>query len=85
MFFKTFAEKQIESKGRDYDDDMRKARVDKARAWDAVAEKNAEIKRLREVLKAVDHTLTVHGHIDRETPLHDRITSAVWDGDGNNQ
>jgi hypothetical protein len=41
--------------------------------WDAID----EIERLRTILKEVDYTLTVHGHIDRETPLHDRITESL--------
>lgn len=28
-------------------------------------------------LEAADHTLTVHGHIDRDTPLHERIRSLL--------
>jgi hypothetical protein len=32
---------------------------------------------LFEILQAVDHTLTVHGHIDCGTPLHRRITAAI--------
>lgn len=36
-----------------------------------------ENEKLREILKAVDHTLTVHGHIDRHTLLHERITSTL--------
>ena len=25
------------------------------------------------LLKAIDHTLSVHGHIDANTPLHERV------------
>lgn len=25
------------------------------------------------LLKAIDHTLSVHGHVDADTPLHDRL------------
>ena len=32
---------------------------------------------LFEILLAVDHTLTVHGHIDCGTPLHRRISAAI--------
>jgi hypothetical protein len=32
---------------------------------------------LTDILRAIDHTLTIHGHIDAGTPLHDRIRSAV--------
>ncbi len=32
---------------------------------------------LFEILKAVDHTLTVHGKIDCGTPLHHRIAAAL--------
>lgn len=32
---------------------------------------------LFELLQAVDHTLTVHGHVDGGTPLHQRITNAL--------
>ena len=32
---------------------------------------------LFEILQAVDHTLTVHGHVDGGTPLHDRITAVL--------
>lgn len=32
---------------------------------------------LLEVLNAVDHTLSVHGHIDSATPLHARIRAAL--------
>lgn len=32
---------------------------------------------LFEVLRAIDHTLTVHGHVDAGTPLHQRITNAL--------
>ena len=32
---------------------------------------------LFEILQAVDHTLTVHGHVDCGTPLHRRITAAL--------
>lgn len=37
------------------------------------------------ILRAINHTLTVHGHVDCETPLHDRITkylSTISNGDG---
>lgn len=36
-----------------------------------------ENEKLREILRAIDHTLTVHGHIDRHTLLHERITAAL--------
>lgn len=29
------------------------------------------------ILRAVAHTLTVHGHIDHDTHLHERVTEAV--------
>lgn len=32
---------------------------------------------LTAILKAVDYTLAVHGHIDAGTPLHDRIVAAL--------
>lgn len=32
-----------------------------------------EINRLKETLKAADHTLSIHGKIDANTPLHERI------------
>ena len=32
---------------------------------------------LFEILKAVDHTLALHGHIDSGTPLHQRIIAAL--------
>ena len=32
---------------------------------------------LFEILKAVDHTLALHGHIDGGTPLHQRIIAAL--------
>lgn len=37
----------------------------------------ADARRLREVLSAVDHTLTAHGHVDMNTPLHDRIRDVL--------
>jgi len=36
-----------------------------------------ENERLRNLLNAVEHTLTVHGKIDCETPLHRRISSVM--------
>jgi len=28
---------------------------------------------LAKLLEAIDHTLSVHGHVDAHTPLHDRL------------
>lgn len=36
-----------------------------------------EIDRLRAILEAADHTLTVHGKIDYYTPLHQRIAAGA--------
>jgi len=36
-----------------------------------------ENRRLRAVLSAVDNTLTAHGHMDANTPLHERITEVL--------
>ncbi len=36
-----------------------------------------ENERLIAVLRAVDHTLVAHGHVDSGTPLHGRITGAL--------
>lgn len=33
--------------------------------------------KLISILLAVDHTLTVHGHVDAFTPLHQRICRAL--------
>lgn len=38
-----------------------------------------EVKRLRQVLREVNHTLCIHGHIDQETPLHELVHLAVAD------
>lgn len=32
---------------------------------------------LLDTLKGADHTLSVHGHIDADTPLHERIRAAI--------
>ena len=32
---------------------------------------------LEAALRAVDHTLSVHGHVDADTPLHDRLRAAL--------
>jgi len=37
----------------------------------------SEIRPLREVLKAVDHTLSIHGHIDANTALHKRVQAIL--------
>ena len=37
----------------------------------------SEIKPLREVLRAVNHTLVVHGHIDADTDLHKRVQAIL--------
>ena len=37
----------------------------------------AKIARLVEVLRAVNHTLCIHGHIDADTPLHERVHLAI--------
>lgn len=36
----------------------------------------ARVERLSEILRAADHTLSVHGKIDGDTPLHKRIAGA---------
>lgn len=38
-----------------------------------------EIKEMRNVLLAAEHTLSVHGRIDADTPLHERIRAIVGD------
>jgi len=37
----------------------------------------AEAARLRALLEQVNHTVTLHGHVDRDTPLHQRIVAAT--------
>lgn len=37
----------------------------------------AEVKRLRAILKAAHHTIAVHGKIDHDTELHERIAEAA--------
>lgn len=36
-----------------------------------------EIEQLRFALAVVDHTLSVHGHIDADTPLHEIVRKAL--------
>lgn len=36
-----------------------------------------ENEKLRAILIGVDHTLTVHGKIDRDTDLHKRVQNAL--------
>lgn len=47
MFFKTFAEKQVEAKGHDYDDVVRKAKAQHERDRKEIAELKAEVERLK--------------------------------------
>lgn len=44
---------------------------------EVMKEAEGAIERLRSVLGAIDHTLTAHGHMDADTPLHERITEAL--------
>jgi hypothetical protein len=44
-----------------------------------------EFRRLLEceaILKAVEHTLSLHGKVDADTPLHRRITATLTGGLG---
>ena len=42
-----------------------------------VLEITLELGRLQAILMAVDYTLSVHGQIDCDTPLHERVSEAV--------
>jgi hypothetical protein len=54
------------------------------RCWKELGERNQElldahtlIERLKDVLTAAHHTLSVHGHIDADTELHERIRLGI--------
>ena len=41
------------------------------------AKSKNRVEALKAALRAVDHTLSVHGHVDADTPLHDRLRAAL--------
>ena len=52
-------------------------RYDFADTAKVIAELELRIAKLVGLLKEVDHTLVVHGHIDSETWLHERIRDVL--------
>lgn len=52
-------------------------RHDAERMEAKLASRKEEVSSLRETLRQVDHTLSVHGHVDCDTPLHERVSEII--------
>jgi hypothetical protein len=68
----------------DTDKDLREENEDLSRRLslavallERAASIHAKLLDAEDILRAVDHTLTVHGKVDAETPLHKRIAGAI--------